>query len=208
MRRIVPTILVLLLSLSPAALQGQAPGPGVPDFVLSPGDRLRISVWPDSTLSGVFPVEESGMIHLPLLGAREAAGKTVAAFREELRAGYAEDLQLPVVSLEAEFRVSVLGAVRAPGVYWVNPTYGVFDLLSRAGGFQANAKEDQIVMTRAGGESYRIDAERLQDARSGESLLTLRSGDRLVVPEGGWWDWRVFLQSLTLAATVVGIAVR
>lgn len=178
------------------------------DFVLSAGDRVVVGVWPDSSLGGVFPIEESGLVHLPLLGARQASGKTVSVFREELREGYAQDLQLPAVSVQAQFRVGIIGAVRAPGVYWVDPSYGVFEVLSEAGGFLDNAAEDKIVVTRASGESYRIDAARLHEPGSAEALLALRSGDRVVVPEGGGWNWGIFLQSLTLVVTILSVATR
>lgn len=200
-----PIVLILLMCGS-ASAQGLAPRAG--EFVFSPGDRLVVSVWPDSTLGGIFPIEDSGVAHLPLLGALQVAGKTVNALRQELRTAYAEDLRLPVVSLDAHFRVGIIGAVRAPGLYWVDPSYGVFELISEAGGFLEDAKEGEITMTRSGGQAYRIDAERLQVPGSAEAALALRSGDRLVVPEGGGWNWSLFLQSLTLVATVAGIVTR
>lgn len=147
-------------------------------------------------------------MHLPLLGSRLAGGKTLSAFREELREGYAEDLQLPAVSVEAEFRVGVMGAVRAPGVYWVDPSFGLFELLSQAGGFLDDAAEDRIILTRSSGRSYTIDSSRLQDPATAEATLALRSGDRIVVPERSRWNWGIFLQSLTLVATIVNIATR
>ena len=211
MHRYVLTVLSFLafavLSASPSVAIAQVTAqPGA--FIFSPGDRLVITVWPDSSLGGVFPIEDTGLVHLPLLGPRQALGKTVESFRQELRAGYSEDLQLPAVSVQAQFRVGILGAVRSPGVYWVDPSYGVFELISTAGGFLEDAKEDEIVMTRATGESYQIMAARLQIPGSAEAALALRSGDRLVVPEGGGWNWGIFLQSLTLVATIVNIATR
>lgn len=188
---------------------GSAQGAGVgAEFVFSPGDRLQITVWPDSSLGGIFPVEESGLVHLPLLGALRAAGKTVPQFREELREGYARDLQLPAVTLQALFRVSIIGAVRSPGVSWVDPSYGVFELLSEAGGLADNAKQDGIVVTRATGASYQIDAELLQVPGSAESALALRAGDRVIVPKRSGWNWGIFLQSLTLVVTIANIASR
>lgn len=200
-----PLVLIFFISGSGAA---QTTPPRTGEFVFSPGDRIVVSVWPDSTLSGVFPIEDSGVAHLPLLGALQVAGKTVGTLRQELRVAYAEDLRLPVVSLNANFRVGIIGAVRAPGLYWVDPSYGVFELISEAGGFLEDAKEGEITMTRSGGEAYRIDAARLQVPASAEAALNLRSGDRLIVPEGGGWNWSVFLQSLTLVATVAGILTR
>ena len=203
--------LAVISAAVPRCTQGQArtvTGSGLADFVLSPGDRLRISVWPDSTLSGEFPIEESGFVHLPLIGAVEAAGRTVDMLRQELRDGYQRELQLPVVSLTALFRVSILGGVRFSGVYWVEPSYGIFELISEAGGFTQDAQEDKIMIIRASGESYNIDAARLQEAGSAEALMRLDSGDRLVVPEDPGFNWTVFLQTLTLVGVITSIVVR
>lgn len=193
---------------APAPISAQTPAASAQEFRFSPGDRVLLSVWPDSTLGGTYPVEENGQVHLPLLGELSAADRTVALLRDELRTRYAEDLRLPVVSVTAEFRVSVLGAVRSPGVYWVEPGFGVFELISVAGGLTEHAEEEEVTITRRSGEAYRIDAARLLVAGSPEASLMLRSGDRLVVPEGRRWNWGVVLQSLTLVATIVNIANR
>jgi polysaccharide export outer membrane protein len=210
LRLLLSSLPILLVSAlvfpSGAAAQGQ--GSLNSDYTFSPGDHIRISVWPDSSLSGEFPIEESGVVHLPLLGPRQASGKTIEAFRAELRSAYAEDLQLPVVSVQALFRVSVLGAVRAPGVYWVDPSWGIFDLMSEASGFLEHAAEDRIVISRRNGESYRIDAALLQQPGSGEALIDLRAGDRLVVPENRGFNWGIFLQAATLVATIASLATR
>lgn len=204
---LVLSVILVLLTAGDALAQGSTVV-RTGRFEFSPGDRVVLSVWPDSTLGGIFPIEPSGVVHLPLLGERTAAGKTVDLFREELRQACAMDLQLPVVSLEAQFRVSILGAVQAPGVFWVDPSYGVFELISAAGGMTDDAQPHNIVISRASGERHLIDADRLQFASSPEALLDLRAGDRLVVPRKRGLDWRIVLQSLTLVATIVNIAAR
>lgn len=197
-------LLVGLVPLPPALAAQSLPGT---EFVFAPGDQVRIAVWPDSTLSGVFPIEESGLVHIPLLGPLVATGKTVSELRAEVRAGFEKDLQLPVVSLEARFRVSVLGAVRSPGVYWVDPTFAAFELVSLAGGFTDRAVEDGLTISRLGGQTVSLGS--LNDQESRQWIGSqLRSGDRLVVPERGRWNWGILLQSLTLVATIVSISVR
>ena len=181
-------------------------GSGAGEFVLSAGDLVRVRVWPDSLLGGDFPIEDSGVVHLPLLGAVDAAGKTVQQLRKELRSGYGRDLQLPVVSLTPLFRVSVLGAVRSPGVYWIDPGYGLFELISEAGGATDRARHDGVQITRRGRRS-RIDATLPGPGRT-PSEVALRSGDRVLVSEARRISWFAALQGLTLVVSVATLVVR
>ena len=42
------------------------------EVIVQPGDVLRIHIWPDNALGGEFPVEETGLVHLPILGEVQA----------------------------------------------------------------------------------------------------------------------------------------
>jgi len=154
------------------------------EFLVRPGDILRIRIWPDSTLGGQFPVEETGLVYLPVLGEIRAAGMSLADLRRELRRGYGTTIKSPVVTVTPLFRVSVLGAVERPGLYQVEPTQSLFDVISLAGGFRRDAKQTKLRIIREG-RVLEIDARHALE--SGEALLglALRSGDRIVVPQRG-----------------------
>ncbi len=150
-------------------------------FALRAGDVIGIRIWPDSSLSGEFPIEESGLVYLPGLGPVQAAGVPLAELRADLRRRYALSMRTPVISITPHFRVSVLGAVQRPGLYQITPANTLYDVIGLAGGFQANAREDRLRVVREG-QVFEINAQRTLE--SGEALagLELHSGDQIVVP--------------------------
>jgi polysaccharide export outer membrane protein len=152
---------------------------------LRPGDVLRITVWPDSGLSGEFVVGEDGELNLPFLGTVRTAGVPIRDLRAQLRDGYAENTRNPVVTVTPLFRIGVTGSVRRPGAYLIPPTDGFFDVIAEAGGFDLRAKENDVRVLRDG-SIIQLNAE---DAiKKGDTLpleaLTLRSGDQIIVPFG------------------------
>lgn len=153
------------------------------EFILRPGNLLQVSIWPDNALGGEFPIEDSGIVYLPLLGPIFVNGLPISEFRNTLREEYGRVMQSPVVSVTPLFEVSVLGAVRQPGLYQLMPTQGVFSAISLAGGFLENAKIDEVRVVGDDGVSY-VDAEIALE--SGEELtgLRLQANDRIIVPEG------------------------
>src|SRR5690606_6114239 len=104
------------------------------DVVVRPGDVLRISVWPETSLGGDFPVESNGYVYLPILGEVPAGNVSLSTLRAQLREGYSSNMKNPVVTVTPLFRVSVLGAVARPALYNVDPTHTLFDVISLAGG--------------------------------------------------------------------------
>lgn len=166
------------------------------------GDVLKVRVWPDSSLSGEFPVEETGLVYLPLIGEYRVAGRSVASIRQELRALYGRELKSPVVTVTPVFRVSVLGAVQRPGMYYVDATRTWFDVISEAGGFQSNAARDQVRVIR-GPTTLNVNA-----AEGNQSALgvSVQSGDRIIVQERPLRPWMPILsviQTVVIIATAI-----
>ncbi len=175
------------------------------------GDVLAVRIWPDIQLGGEFPVEESGMAYLPLIGEVRAAGMPLDELRKELRDRYGQTLKSPVVSVTPMFRVSLLGAVAKPGLYRVDPTQTLLDLVSEAGGFQNDAKADRVRIVREG-QVLEVNARRSLETGADLSVLTLQSGDRILVPRrGGVFTFRnVFyaLQTAIMVGTLIELTRR
>ena len=170
------------------------------DFIVQPGDVLSIQVWPDETLSGDFPVEESGHVFVPILGAIDVGGVSLDEVRLKLREGYGTAMRSPVVTITPLFRVSVLGEVRQPGLFQVDPTMTLHQVISLAAGFGDDAKENEVQVAR--GDSILEIGSPL--APTG---FDLRSGDRIIVPKKrGFFSGtavNLFLQSAVLLASVI-----
>jgi protein involved in polysaccharide export with SLBB domain len=204
-------LLVVILTASGSAAAAQDPSRPSPaqsesSYVIRAGDVLKIRVWPDSSLGGDYPVEESGFVYLPVLGETRAAGVELNSLRGDLRKRYGEAMRSPAVSVTPVFRVSVLGAVENPGVYEALPNQTLFDVISLAGGFRDNAKTNELRVMR-GGSVINIDARAAMESGSTDLALALRSGDRIIVPHRRnsfrLLDVFYVLQSVAVLATLI-----
>ena len=177
------TAVVLLGTAEPVLAQQPSPASqGVrTETVLRPGDVLNIRVWPSAELSGEFAIEDTGYVHLPLLGAVRAVGVPIDRLREELRQGYAETMRNPVVTVTPMFRVTVTGEVQRPGIQVVTPVNTLFDVIGMAGGFRGGADTENLRIVRPG-QVIDFDALRAMETGEGMDVIQLRSGDHIVVP--------------------------
>jgi polysaccharide export outer membrane protein len=120
-------------------------------YTLDSGDKLRIVVFGQDTLSNNYTVDAQGAVSLPLVGAVEARGLTTSqlggAIAARLRSGYVRD---PSVAVEIEtYRpFFVLGEVTFPGQYPYVPNMTVENAIAIAGGFTPRASKDKVTVTR------------------------------------------------------------
>jgi protein involved in polysaccharide export with SLBB domain len=170
--------LSLLLATTLAAQEGPATDPG---DVLRPGDVVRLRIWMEPELSGDFPVGEQGIVVLPRIGPVATGGEPAGVLRERVVAAYAAFLAHTSIDVILLRRVQVLGAVRNPGLYHVDPSMSLGDVLALAGGTTTHGRIDRVALMRGG---HRVPAELSPTtAVAGSSI---RSGDQLRVPEKSW----------------------
>ena len=123
--------------------------PSVADapYRLNAGDKLKITVFGDQSISGEYAVDGEGDVSLPLVGVVGARDKTLAAFRTEVENRLASNyLRNPHVAAEViGFRpVYILGSVTNPGEYPYVERMTVYSLAARAGGFTYRAAHRYI----------------------------------------------------------------
>jgi polysaccharide biosynthesis/export protein len=120
-------------------------------YTVGSGDRLRIIVFGQDSLSNSYSVDGSGRISMALIGPVTAAGLTTAglqhAIEAKLRDGF---LREPHVSVEVEaFRpFFVLGEVTTPGQYPFVNGMTVEMAVAIAGGFTPRAYKGDADLTR------------------------------------------------------------
>ena len=134
----------------PVVLAGQATesvaeAPQASEYVLGPGDQIRIQVL---HLAEVAPqpvrIDPNGLIRVALAGSVRAAGLSVRQLESELSSRlklYTAELPEVEVSI-IDFQskpVSVLGAVRSPGVQQLRGAMTLVEVLSLAGGLTEEA---------------------------------------------------------------------
>ena len=121
------------------------------DYVLGPGDKLRITVFGEESLSGEFNIAGNGRLSFPLIGDVAAAGSTVGAVGNAitgaLKDGYIKD---PRVSVEVlTFRPYYLfGEVNKPGEYPYENGLTIMNAVATAGGFTYRANKQFIFLKR------------------------------------------------------------
>jgi polysaccharide export outer membrane protein len=114
------------------------------DYKIGPQDLLEISVFEAEKLNKTVRVSSQGNISLPLIGILKVKGLTTEELEKEIRSLLAEKyLQDPQVNvLIKEYRnqrISVMGAVKNPGVFDVTGTKTILDMLGVAGGLREDA---------------------------------------------------------------------
>ncbi|MEN9931429.1 MAG: hypothetical protein RIS17_2 [Pseudomonadota bacterium] len=164
----------------PQISAAQANANAMESYQLAPGDKLKVTVFDEPTLTGQYQVGVSGAITLPLLADVPAQGMTpdtlAQAIKDRLAAGgYVLN---PRVSVDVEgFRpFYILGEVNNPGEYPYAGKLTVMQAIAKAGGFTARAAKSTVVVRRDawGGER--------QVALDGAPLL-VAPGDTIVVKE-------------------------
>jgi polysaccharide export outer membrane protein len=148
---------------------------------LHPGDLIRLRIWREPDLSGDFPVDPAGSVVLPKLGPVVVTRQAPDALRAKLIAAYQVYLNHPAIDVMFLHRVQVLGAVRNPGLYPVDPTMTLGDALALAGGVTTDGNPNKLALVRDGVKVYRNLSHGVRVADS-----HLRSGDQIFVPERSW----------------------
>lgn len=152
------TYLAALLALAQTGLLAQPDTPANA-YVLGPQDAINIHVLDldefDPKVLGTVRIDEMGNVNLPLTGRVHAAGLTTEQLEKVLSVRLSKVVNTPAVTVSiAEYRnhpVSVLGAVKNPGVYQVTSRKTLFEVLSMAGGLNPEAS-NRINITRLADE--------------------------------------------------------
>lgn len=124
----------------------------VPD-VISPGDKIRVTVFQVDSLSGEFRVEENGQVDYPLIGIVQAQGRTPSEFAKILADRLGErNLRNPNVQVavteRAQQTITVEGAVNQPAVVAIPGQTTLLQAIALARGTTEEANPSQVVVFR------------------------------------------------------------
>jgi polysaccharide export outer membrane protein len=135
--RLIATVLcALLLSVGGgAAARADAPS----TYRLHGGDQLNVNVYGEQSLSGPAVVLPDGTIGLPLVGRVRVGGQTPEQAAQTISYALQKYVRHPVVTvsvtLEGPINVLVLGNVKTPGKYALQPSANMLtDAIAAAGG--------------------------------------------------------------------------
>jgi len=120
-------------------------------YTLDSGDRLRITVFDQPSMTNSYTVDQAGYIAFPLVGQVPARGRTLQQLSGQLagklRQGYLRD---PDVTIDVDrYRsIFVMGEVGQPGQYAYVPGLTVQNAIAVAGGFTSRANQGSVDVTR------------------------------------------------------------
>lgn len=154
--RLLAPVLLATSALSACAGPGanlpSLPPPTTSDYLLGPGDRVRIITFGDQQLTGEFRVNDSGDIAVPLLGNVRAQGLTSKQLEDSVAGALRRSglFKTPSVSIEvvAYRPIFVLGEVNRPGQYPYQPGMTAVTAVAIAGGFTYRAVENVFSVVR------------------------------------------------------------
>ena len=160
------------------------------EYLIGPGDVLRISVFQNPDLTLETRVGEDGTISYPLIGTVKIGGGTIPAAEHHIAqllrdGGFVLKPQVSILLVTVRgSQVSVLGQVNRPGRYPIETAnMRIADALATAGGVAATGADTVIFVGMRDGKPSRqvIDLENLfGNADLGRDLL-MRGGDMLYV---------------------------
>jgi polysaccharide export outer membrane protein len=164
-------------ALGACATTAAAPGASESfEYRLGPADQLRITVYNEPELTGLFVVGAQGAIAYPLVGSIQAGGLTVEEFTGALRTALQVYMRQPNVSVEvANYRpFFILGEVQRPGTYPYAASLTVLNAVATAGGFTYRANRGRVFVRHAN-ETVERDYPMTTLVRPGD---TVRIGER------------------------------
>lgn len=187
--RIISQLFLLVAALVLYVQHGYAQD-AVSEYVLGPGDIIRITVFQNPDLTTEARVSESGAITFPLVGSVKVGGLTVPkaehAIAQQLRSGgFVLQPQVGILPLQIRGnQVAVLGHVNRPGRYPLETLETrLSDMLATAGGISPTGADEVVLVGERGGKPLRVTVNIPKVFAEGDFSKDLRlaGGDRIYV---------------------------
>lgn len=217
--RLVPTACFILCAFALAfgaeqavsdTTQVQTTSPRPSDHWCSPGDAVQVLVFPDHEEfpNGLYHIDGKGDAFFPIIGDIDVMRLSQQELVDSLKSAYLDYLRHPNnLQVRPVVRVSLTGGFAQPGLYYIDPSMSMWDVIRKAGGV---VREDGLKKIRweRGEGVYKKDL--IPDLESGKSLYQIgfRSGDRIWVTDRprrrGWEVFRTeVLPMITFALSSV-----
>jgi polysaccharide export outer membrane protein len=161
-------------------------------YIIGPGDSLRLFVLDSPDLSAEVPVRPDGKISAPLVSDIVAAGKTATQLANDLQEALKQYVRQPTVSViiqqavSTNSQVQVIGQAVTPRAIPFHEGMHVLEAIIGVGGLSRFAAGNKAKIVRQEGGKVRELRVRLDDLINRGDVsqnFELRAGDLLVIPE-------------------------
>ncbi|MEO8737141.1 MAG: SLBB domain-containing protein [Edaphobacter sp.] len=163
--------------------------PVTPDYVIGPGDELRVQIWGQVNLRGTYVVDRTGGISLPGAGTIHVAGVRFDHVTDFLRSQLGRvyrnfDLNVNMGQLRS-IQVFVVGSARMPGSYTIGSLSTLLNALFASGGPSPQGSLRDIQVKRGGETITHFDLYDLLLHGDKSKDVTLSPGDVIFIPPVG-----------------------
>ena len=168
------------------------------EYLIGPGDQVRVDVWNRERLSGEHVVGPYGKITLPMTGVYEIGGLNRDEAAGQIKQLYQQYYDDPLVTVKMlkylNNKVYVLGRVSNPGVIHFNGDGTLLEALSLAGGLPTRDKTiflSKCYIVRGKEQIIWIDLLQLLQKANIKLNIRLANNDIIYIPES--MDAAIFL---------------
>ncbi len=174
---------------NPLAYAADTAAPAPAEYVLGPGDEVRIQIWGGVDFAGSQTLDRNGQINLPKIGTINLSGVRVKDLEDTLRKRIATVFNTVQVNAALGklrgITVFVVGQAQQPGTYNLSGLSTLVNAVFASGGPGVNGSMRAIELKRNGQTVTTLD---LYDfiARGDKSKdATLQPGDVIMIPPAG-----------------------
>jgi protein involved in polysaccharide export with SLBB domain len=187
--QILPVFGASLFQNAPSTFAPLDQTPVPPDYLIGPGDELRIRVWGQVNFNADLRVDRSGEIYLPQVGQVHVAGIPIQALNEHLKTAVGRifrnfDLTADIGQIRA-VQVYVVGQAHRPGTYTISSLSTLVDALFASGGPSVLGSMRHILLKRNGKTVADFDIYDLLVKGDKSQDAALQSGDVIFIPAVG-----------------------
>ena len=121
------------------------------EYLLGAGDKIQVTVFGQTDLSGLFTLDASGSVSLPKAGVVQLKDQTLRQAEQLVSQRLTVELNKPEVNVNiAEYRpIYVMGEVQRPGQFSFEPGMTVLNAVALASGYKERADRSDITIVRA-----------------------------------------------------------
>lgn len=166
-----------------------ASDPSLAGYTIGEQDVLDIDVWKEKEMSETVVVRPDGKIAIPLVNEIYVVGMTPLQLQEVLTKRLEPFVTVPQVTVSVREinsrKVYLMGQVEHPGVFHINSTTTVYQIIAQAGGLRDFAKRKKIyVLRQVNGEEKRLPFNYDAVVKGLPNAVdpVLQPGDRIYVP--------------------------
>lgn len=180
------------LAAAPPETASLTTAPVPADYLIGPGDTLKVYVFQNEELSATVPVRPDGKISTPLVEDMVAVGKTPSNLARDIEKSLGEYVKAPKVNVVVMIAVSVysqvkvIGQVKTPQALPYRDGMTILDAVLAVGGLSqfAAGNRAHVVRTENGKQTeIKVKLDALVNNGDMKQNLPLKPGDVLVVPE-------------------------